>query len=381
MNKSRILLSSKLFVTSVMLATASLFGIIAINTGSRAVAADSPDCSNAAMMKCGFNDAAEFAAKYEADKAKGGDLEFTYQALGLRHDELNQFISGAKWATAYRDGRLVIEDGKVVTESAASVSRQNSIYYPYELKNPNGTSYYAGYNTTALLETDATRALVWLDQSGNLKFAVLATNGNPVFAGPQANEASFQCLQITSNQLSNNKFEFSTSVHQDKAVLKSLHYDFGDGSSQNVATASQKVSKTYTESGKYTVKVTATFTVKAADVDTPKDIDYVEPLQAKCSTVVEAKVEKPAPTTPAQPATTTNAKDQKPAEKQEQKNIAPKSDEKPQQPKREIAALPQTGPAEVLAAALGVSSLGAASAYWRVSRRNITASAIGKAKL
>ncbi len=285
MNLLRYIFNKKLLATLAGIFAIGFLGFSLVTAG--AVFAGLPqDCDKPnfhnSIISCGFQNKDEFKAKY-AENAKG-DLHTLYAdpLFNFKATDMDRFMADAKWATAYKNGRLVLDDGRVVATSIWSLGHErfNDQRQPITL---GGNTYYWSYVQYGF-HADSIRAVVLMDkQDKYMQFAVLTSCGNPL----GGTKPTFQCDMLHPKPVSgsDNKFEFWTDITaKDGATVKNVHYDFGDGMTTNTTTGDQHVTYTYKKPGTYHVTVTVTYNVNGKD--------QVEEVQAKCKTDVEVK-EKP----------------------------------------------------------------------------------------
>ncbi len=216
------------------------------------------DCDSNSIIYCGFGSSGEFISQVRTNDSKNGhhDLQTVYAHYGLEPADYDRFVSTARPATAYRDGRLVV-DGQVVARDTNSIGRnassQGSGYFTL---NIGGTNYY-GNNNAQTFANDGLPAMAMFDAQGALEFAVLTACGNPI--GNTPIRPSYSCDLLQSNAVANQPgtYEFSTAVSAgNNASIAKVVYDFGDGKTATEANPQTKVRHTYAKSGKYTAKVT-----------------------------------------------------------------------------------------------------------------------------
>jgi len=243
------------------------------------------DCDDNAIIKCGFPDAAGFQSDYNLNVTKDLHTLYADSRFNFTADEMSRFMSTAKWGWSHKDGRITLDDGRVVATNAWSIGRQS-------FGNPNrkpitigGTTYYWSYLSTSFVSgTTQIRTLVMMDTNNKyMEFAVMAACGNPT----TGTKPTFQCEMLNKEQVSDKEFKFWTDVTaKDGATVKSVKYDFGDGKTESRTNAAEKVSHTYDKADTYHVTVTVTYTVNG--------VEQTETVQVKCKTDVTVK-EKPAP--------------------------------------------------------------------------------------
>ena len=279
MNTLKYILSPKLFLTSLGLLVAAVAGYGLLQNPAAALLPQ--DCDNNSIIYCGFQNPAGFQAAYNANSY--GDLHSLYadSRFDFTGDEMGRFLSTAKWATAYKDGRIVLDDGRVVATNSWSLGR-TSAGNPYT-GTFGGKTYHWGYDQTAFF-ANSIRTLVMMDQNDKyMEFAVITSCGNPI----TGTKPTFQCDMLKKEQTGDNSFNFWTDITANNgASVKNVHYDFGDGSSSDQASGATKVAHTYAKAGNYHVTVTVTYDVNG--------VTQNETVQVHCQTDVTVN-EKPQP--------------------------------------------------------------------------------------
>lgn len=182
--------------------------------------------------------------------------------------------------------------------------------------------------------------------------------------GPQCqasvtiSQPAYSCDSLTMRAISLEKrhyiFELSYTA-KDGAVLQTVDYDFGDGTSQkNVSPAAAKsVEHTYTKAGNYTTTATLHFNLDGS----VKDV--------KCEVAISTSPEVCVlnPSLPKDDARCV------PCPLPGKENLPKDSSECVTPPA--VTELPKTGPMDLALGGLGVSSIVAAGYYWLVSRRTL----------
>lgn len=281
MNILRYILSPKLFVTSLGLLVAAVAGYGLLN--SSAMAALPEDCDDNAIIKCGFQDKSGFQSDFNLNLK--GDIDNVYRKFDFTADEMPRIMGASgKWGWAYSNGRIVLDDGRVVATSAWSIGREkfNSNRKPYVI---DGVTYYWSYLSSSFASgTTRIRTLVMMDKNDKyMEFAVMTSCGNPT----TGTKPTFQCDLLKKEQTGDNSFNFWTeATAKNGATVKSLKYDFDDGQTATSTNPSTKVPHTYAKPGNYHVTVTITYNVNGHD--------QTETVQVHCQTDVTVN-EKPAP--------------------------------------------------------------------------------------
>jgi hypothetical protein len=273
MNILRYLLSPKLFVPALGVAVAAVIAYGSfVHTEVQAASVND-------VIYGGVKNATDFQTKYKANTK--GDLDNIYNSSifgGMSPSEISRFVKTAKWGTAYKDGRLVLDDGRVVATKGKSLGRTKlGGANPYTIKI-DGVTYYWGYNSTAF-GSNSLRALVMMDANNKyMEFAVLSVCGNPI----TGERPKFQCEMLNKTQKNDNTWEFWTTVSLKNATVKKLVYNFGDGTTATKTNPNEKVPHTF-KPGTWNITVTVTYTVNGKE--------QTETIQVKCKTQVTVKEE------------------------------------------------------------------------------------------
>lgn len=204
--------------------------------------ASAANCSNNDIMKCGFSTAGDFRDKASANNSGGhNDLQSIYAhqfmaGQSLQTSEYNNFASKAVSGTAYKDGRVVLDNGQVVANGAHSIGRIASQHGTnYQTYNVNGVNYY-GNVTAKTFASNSLPVYVMFNAQGTMQFAVIKSCGNPVFGAVVQTGASCNALTATPVPDQLNTYSFSATANlTGNATLKSCTYTFGDGNAKNVA--------------------------------------------------------------------------------------------------------------------------------------------------
>ena len=149
------------------------------------------------------------------------------------------------------------------------------------LKIGNGTYYWSYLSTSFASGTTRIRTLVMMDKNNKyMEFAVMAACGNPT----TGTKPVFQCemLNYEKSKLNDTDYEFWTNVTaKNGATVKSVVYNFGDGSPTVPKTNPlEKVKHTF-KPGNWEVSVTVTYNVNGHT--------QTETIQEKCKTKIEVK--------------------------------------------------------------------------------------------
>ena len=96
-------------------------GIAGFNIANQRPAA-AADCSDNSIVRCGYTTPSDLAGKVNAE------IQGIYNhpvVSGYGISNMSEFAANAKHATAYKDGRLVLDDGTVVSTNGASLGRNS----------------------------------------------------------------------------------------------------------------------------------------------------------------------------------------------------------------------------------------------------------------
>ena len=240
----------------------ALSGALVLNVGKIKAA----DCDNNAIMRCGFNGAADFITKAQANAP--GDLPAVYADYGLVSSQYSRFVTSAKLGTAYKDGRIVV-DGQTVATNSTSIGRLASFQGSgYFTKVINGHTYYGNTNAQAFA-SDALPVMVMFNAQGVMQFAVLTSCGNPMTGTKVTPTYACNLLQKSAVAGKANTYSFTTSASAGNgATIAKVVYDFGDGTTVAQTSPTTPVEHTYTTGGTFTAKVTVYVNLPGSQVTT-----------------------------------------------------------------------------------------------------------------
>src|SRR5262249_35594520 len=146
-NVLRYILNPKTFAAGVSLLVLGFLGLGSIMSPAKALLpqdCDKPGQQPISIISCGFQSPSEFISDYNTNKQ--GDLHTVYNEFGLTPDQVSR-LGELKWGWSYRDGRIVLDDGRVVATNGWSIGRSHGgTTNPYTWKTLNGVTYYWGYN-------------------------------------------------------------------------------------------------------------------------------------------------------------------------------------------------------------------------------------------
>lgn len=317
------------------------------------------NCDNNSIIYCGAVDKNELTQKFNENKT--GDLPAIYSAYGIN----SSMLADAKMGEARKDGTVVV-NGEVVATNAYSIGRQQ---LPGSApKTIGGKIYYNSPNST-VFQSNSIAAFVFFNADGTFKSFILTSCANPGDGTPKPPKEKppvekpkppvYKCDALTLRTISNEQRRYAfdlTHTVANGAALKSVDYNFGDGTGQDNVTpeAAKTIEHTYSKAGTYTTTAILHFTVGNA----VKDVN--------CSVTITTSPE-------ICPLNPTLPKDDKrcapcpiPGKEQYPKD-SPYCVTPPVTPPE----LPRTGPMDFVAGGIGVSSLIAAGYYWFMSRRDI----------
>jgi len=287
--------SRKLFVTGLVLALSSLLGVAIFGLHQAGAAT----CTDNDIIKCGFSSRDDFIDKVRANDNGVNDvpdLQSVYAHYGLSASDYSDFAKHAVAGEAMRDGRIIV-NGQTVGTGGESVGRIKS----FQGSNPftttiAGRNYYGNVNDQAFADgVSELPVYVLFDSTGNFKFAVMPSCGNPEFPkAPVRTSAACSVLNKTPVPGRANTYSFTAAAtHQGNATITQFVYNFGDGSPAVIETdGSKPVIHTYKDPGTFT----ATVTVYANVPGLPKDASAPLPAVSMCAKqVTVAKPPTPPP--------------------------------------------------------------------------------------
>lgn len=268
----------KALVAGIFLAAISVLGLNTLSNNSVAAA-----CANPNNFICaGVSSKQALVNAYNGS----GEVQNVYRSghFGNFNDaDRDRFLGSAGHeAKSYKNGKIILDDGRVVATGAYSLGRQGGTgtFNPYSIVIA-GKTYYWGYNSTAF-KSDGLRTLVLMDSEDKyMQFAAITDCGNPI----TGDKPKFQCDKLKSEKVNDTTYKFWTEATVNKfATVKNVHYDFGDGQTKDTSNPSEKVSHTYSKAAKYHVTVKVTYVVNG--------VTQEEKLQINCQTDVEVTEKK-----------------------------------------------------------------------------------------
>jgi hypothetical protein len=423
-NLIRHIFQPKMLIPAALVIATGLFAFVVVN--QRPALAASCDKEND-IVYCGYTNPTDLATKTQGNAELTAIYNHAF-TQGYSIGDLNNWKANAKKATVYKDGRVVLdEDGTLLGTEANSLGREkfNAGRQPITI---GGKTYYYGTTQNNFAANSLPAYVLINPDDHSLKFAALTDCGNPVWA----KTSSYKCTMLNQKKINDTTYEYTTTVNQTNATLTKLVYDFGDGKTETVTSNFDKaVPHTYAP-GKYTAKVTAYFTVNGKEksdtrAECTKPVDVPQPPQAVfvceslTATVVSGSTTRFTFTIKGKSQNATlqsgsidfgdqqSASDLKPADANTvttphdyakagnykataklvydkgttteacmaEVNI-PQPPTTPPTPPSTPQVLPETGPVEVIASALGISTAAGATVYYRNTRRNLIAEMLKK---
>lgn len=263
--------SSKLLVAALFVA---LTGVaLGANFATGSTPASAQTCKTNNIMPCGFSSISDFVSKYKANSK--GDFDEIYSAFGLAPNEIDRLAKTAKMGVAYRDGTVKV-DGKVVATNGTSLGREKKSYS--KTVTIGGKTYYQDRDQDAFLSDIPALVMMNGDQ---FEFAALTACGNPVKGTPTGKAPEYSCNMLNVTQKNRTTFNYTTDVTAlHGATVTKLVYDFGDGKTQTVTSASQSVSHEYAKEGTFTTKVTVYVAVNG-ETKTVTSVHCAKPVEVK----------------------------------------------------------------------------------------------------
>lgn len=218
------------------------------------------ECNTNSVMNCGFSSKSDFIAQIKNGDSRGHkDLAGLYAAFGFTSSDYDRFVSSAKPALFYKDGRVVV-DGKTVATEAFSYGRWQSTHTGPDMKTVSGggTTIYGNYTTQTFVGYSYMTGYVLFDSTGTPEFMVVDSCGNPITAKVVKSSAVCDALSYTVVSGKLNTYDFtSKGSTSGLASITKYVYDFGDGSSTvTKSSGSSTVNHKYTKEGTFTAKVT-----------------------------------------------------------------------------------------------------------------------------
>lgn len=326
---------------------------------------NSPDCDSVAIIKCGSFTEAEL--KSDFDKNEYGDLQKVFGAFGIERGELNGFVDGVVW----KDGRVTV-NGKLVATGAVTAGRWDTP--PQGATRIEGTQKAYKMAPSNFTTTGQTAFVKMVN--GKFSFAVIKSCGNPVSAKPEQpkpeeEKPQYKCVDLQADKLSRTKFRFTAKGEATNgATIEKYEFGFGDGMGITVNEL------TYT----YDYKKTGTFeTSVVLHIKVDGKIVKADGPQCKKSVTVADKEKpeepvkaEPCPHNPDLPNNSPKCVKKENCPTEGKKHL-PKNSPDCKEDEQEVlpATIAETGPAQLLGAGIGATSLTTATYYWLQSRRKL----------
>lgn len=245
--------SVKVMIVGTVIALASAAGAVSFSTPA---SAESRECGDNAVIRCGAMSASELRSEY-AKNDRGLKQIFSYYNI----DASDIAASGsAKTGYVHTDGTVTV-DGKVVATNAHTTGRSASLGGHKVKINDRITVYEGADRLKSTLS-----AFVFFNADGTFKSAVIKVCGNPVKATPKPKPV-YKCESLKAAQITRTKFEFTTvATAKNGATIKDYVYAFGDG---QTATDGVSVTHEYAQPGTYTASVKVRVNVNGNVVTAP----------------------------------------------------------------------------------------------------------------
>lgn len=283
MSKFKLILAA--FVVTVL-------GFVGYNLvlGDNTLAAETAECGDNSIIRCGAMSADQLKAKYAANER---DLQAIFTHYGISAADIAG-SSSAKTGYVNPDGTVVV-DGKTVATGAYSVGRTVQSGGT-AIKITDATTVYEGQGRVH----STLSAYVFFNADGSFKAAIIKVCGNPVKATtvPVPPAPVYKCESLTQAAVSRNEFKFTTvATAKNGATIKGYTYNFGDGST---ITGGATVNHVYQKAGTYTATATVQVTVDGKVVNAPGDCratvtvkpEMVKACDIKTSAITEVEKEK-----------------------------------------------------------------------------------------
>lgn len=256
MNIFKHLLNPKMIVPAIGLVVASIIGFNVLSQH----AANAAGCDNDIVCG-GYSNPTDLANKVAASP----ELQAIYNNQftdGYHIGDLNYFKANAKHATAYKDGRIVLDDGTVIATNGASIGRQTNNGNDHTISIGDKT-YYWGYNNTAFAHDSLSAYVLINPDDHSLQFAALTVCGNAEWG----TSPGYKCQMLNQTKVNDTTYSYvATPYVKNGATVTKIVYDFGDGSNQTVTSNfGQNVTHTYAP-GNYTAKATVYFSSNGKEV-------------------------------------------------------------------------------------------------------------------
>lgn len=225
------------------------------------------DCTNNAVLKCGFGNSNEFIDRVERNDQ---NTQGIYDLSGLQPNEYARFRTEAKHGIAYKDGTIKV-DGVTVATNAWSIGRDKKTH------SWNWNGFWADSAQNVFTRNEIP-VLVLFNDKGEMDFVVMYDCGNS--GGGNVVRNNFECKSLTKSPVKNEKDTYMFTVdapHSGNVSIAKVVYNYGDGTTEtknDLTPAKHKFAKP----GNYTVTVSVTFNLPGGKTKTVEGI--------KCKTLV-----------------------------------------------------------------------------------------------
>jgi len=226
-------------------------------TGDNSKAVGSaPDCTSGAVIKCGFSDGSDLAAKVSANAP--GDLPAVYAHYGIPTSQLTG--NSGKAGVVMKDGR-VIYNGEVVATDAGTVGRLG--YSGDNKVTISGKTFYEHSSQKSFVPSQL-NAIIFFDGNGQFIGAILNSCGNPIYATPVPKppvpQPVYTCDALTIQSLTRTSIRATVaSTATNGATVTGYGYDWGDGSTETQT--GPVLDHNYAKEGAYTIRASVLVTV------------------------------------------------------------------------------------------------------------------------
>lgn len=279
----------RFFIPVVLVSMVAGIATIGYNliTGDHTEAATNSKCAIKGpdiMPRSGGQDAisspSDFVNKIRSNWENCGDYQQIYNHYGLKANDHNRFVSESK-AGILRDGKIYV-NGILVAKDIKNVSRRSA--GNAKQVNIGNTSYYE--HDAKALKGDRP-VTVLFDKEGRVQFSLLNICANPEPGTPV--HPTYGCKALNATRNNHNTYTFNTDVSiinpegsTNTAKVTRVVYSFGDGTTVTKTNPSEKVTKTFSQSGSHKVRVTVY-------VKTTFGTEEVALNSASCETTVTTK--------------------------------------------------------------------------------------------
>lgn len=256
----------------------AVLGFVGYNIvqGDNTLAAETVECGDNSIIRCGAMTAGELKTKYAAND-RDTQAIFTHYGITAADIENSQ---NAKTGYVNPDGTVVV-DGKVVATGAYSVGR-NVQSGGTAVKITDNTTVYEGQGRVH----STLSAYVFFNADGSFKAAIIKVCGNPVKA-TAVPVPVYKCDTLKADKISRNEYKFTTTATaKNGATIKGYTYAFGDGSTEN---GNNVITHTYAKAGTYTASVTVKVEVDGKLVNAPGDCKVTVPVEPEMVKACEIK--------------------------------------------------------------------------------------------